>query len=294
MPNIPCERNVAGPDQPVCCSAPPECRPAQLADRALSSFISYRQSYSHHPARAPRYGGPAASGFGESDERVGLMSVGAREDDGDAVIEMDLLPPRWLDVQDDVAELLAEIARKTRTLDQLHQKHVLPGFADEHVKRREERDIEGLTQDITRAFQSCQKGIQKIDMMVRDAQRQGNISNSDEVMARNLKVSLAAKVGDVSATFRKKQAAYLKSASAASFRPCSSLTCSQRTPWSQRLRFFVALSGVHACTEPLQRSRHAGVGRRPLLFTVHSAPDQAGAAAARPQRSHHRAAGAPD
>ena len=48
-------------------------------------------------------------------------------------IEMDLLPPRWLDMQDEVTEHLTSIAQSTRKLDQLHQKHVLPGFDDEDV-----------------------------------------------------------------------------------------------------------------------------------------------------------------
>ncbi|KAF2875289.1 t-SNARE [Massariosphaeria phaeospora] len=177
-------------------------------------FISYRQSYSHHPAPKPRYGGPASNGFGDSgrlsDERRGLMSAGAFDDDGDAVIEMDLLPPRWLDMQDEVTEHLAEIAKQTRKLDQLHQKHVLPGFDDEDVKKREEREIEQLTQNITRAFQKCQKAIQRIETMVREAKLQDSINSGEETMARNLKISLATRVGEVSAMFRKKQAAYLK------------------------------------------------------------------------------------
>lgn len=139
------------------------------------------------------------------------MSSGAYEDDGDAVIEMDLLPPRWLDIQDEITEQLAEIAKQTRKLDQLHQKHVLPGFDDEDVKKREEREIEQLTQNITRGFQRCQKAIKRIEMMVREAKQQGNISNGEEMMAKNLKISLASRVGEVSAMFRKKQSAYLKS-----------------------------------------------------------------------------------
>jgi syntaxin 16 len=146
-----------------------------------------------------------------SEERQGLMASGAYEDDGDAVIEMDLLPPRWLDVQDEITEHLAEIAKQTRKLDQLHQKHVLPGFDDEDVKKREEREIEHLTQSITRSFQKCQQAIKRIETMVREAKQQGNINQGEEVMAQNLKISLATRVGEVSAMFRKKQAAYLKS-----------------------------------------------------------------------------------
>ncbi|KAL6702665.1 t-SNARE affecting a late Golgi compartment protein 2 [Coniothyrium glycines] len=177
-------------------------------------FISYRQSYAHHPQQKTRHGGSRPNGFADgrrlSDERQGLMAAGAYDDDGDAVIEMDLLPPRWLDVQDEVTELLADIAKQTRKLDQLHQKHVLPGFDDEDVKKREEREIEQLTQAVTRSFQRCQQAIKRIDAMVREAKQHGNIHQGEEMMAQNLKISLATRVGEVSAMFRKKQAAYLK------------------------------------------------------------------------------------
>lgn len=139
------------------------------------------------------------------------MSAGAFEDEGDAIIEMDFLPPRWLDIQDEITDILKEIARQTSDLDQLHQKHILPGFDDEDVKKREERDIEQLTQLITRNFQKCQKSIQRIEAMVREAKRKEKLSRSEETMARNLKISLASRVGEVSALFRKKQSAYLKS-----------------------------------------------------------------------------------
>jgi syntaxin 16 len=141
------------------------------------------------------------------------MSAGAYEDDGDAVIEMDLLPPRWLDIQDEVTELLADIATQTRKLEQLHQKHVLPGFDDEAVKKKEEKEIERITQQITRQFQSCQKAIKRIESMVRDAKEAGGISRGEETMAQNLKISLAGKVGDASTLFRKKQSTYLRSRS---------------------------------------------------------------------------------
>ncbi|KAL8645145.1 MAG: hypothetical protein Q9210_006874, partial [Variospora velana] len=177
-------------------------------------YISYRQSYAHHPAKKRRSNAPSANGFashgGESEERRGLMSAGAFEDEGDAVIEMDLLPPRWVDVQDEVTEILGTIAAKSADLDRLHQKHVLPGFEEEDVKRAEEDRIERLTQDITRGFHDCQKAIQRIDIMVRDSKRQGVVSRGDQTMARNIQVSLASRVQEASAGFRKKQSNYLK------------------------------------------------------------------------------------
>ncbi len=139
------------------------------------------------------------------------MSSGAFEDDGDAIIEMDLLPPRWIDVQEEVTELLADIAQKSAKLDKLHQKHVLPSFDDEDVRREEEGAIESLTQEITRRFHDCQKAIQKIGIMVREAKPQGGVSKGEETMARNIQISLAGRVQEVSAGFRKKQSNYLKS-----------------------------------------------------------------------------------
>lgn len=137
--------------------------------------------------------------------------MSAPDNDGDAVIEMDLLPPRWLDIKDEINILLNDIATKMKKLDHLHAKHVLPGFDDESVKAREEREIEALTSDITRGFVACQNRIRRIDAMLREQQQHGSTpSTADEKMARNLKISLATRVGDVSSTFRKKQSAYLK------------------------------------------------------------------------------------
>ncbi|KAL9128631.1 MAG: hypothetical protein Q9217_002727 [Psora testacea] len=177
-------------------------------------YITFRQSYAHHTAKKRRFVGPSANGFpsqgGDHEERRGLMSAGAFEDDGDAVIEMDLLPPRWLDIQDEVTELLDTIARKSADLERLHQKHVLPGFDDEEVKVQEEIAIERMTQEITRGFHQCQSAIQRIETMVREARAQGGVSKGDETIARNMQISLASRVQEASAGFRKKQSNYLK------------------------------------------------------------------------------------
>ncbi|KYG42908.1 hypothetical protein M433DRAFT_176378 [Acidomyces richmondensis BFW] len=177
-------------------------------------YISYRQSYTHHPAKRTRFSRPGGDGRHYSDaadsERAGLMS--GQFDDGDVVIEMDLLPPRWLDIQDDISATLADVAVKMKKLEQMHAKHVLPGFDDESVKALEEREIESLTQDITRSFIACQARIRKIDALVREQKLQqgGHLSKADETMARNLRISLASRVGEVSTLFRKRQSAYLK------------------------------------------------------------------------------------
>lgn len=124
---------------------------------------------------------------------------------------MDILPPRWVDVQDEVSDQLADIAQQSSQLDKLHQKHLLPSFGDEDVRKKEEGAIERLTQDITRRFHECQKAVQRIETMVREAKQQGRVSAGDETMAKNIQISLAARVQEASARFRKKQSTYLKS-----------------------------------------------------------------------------------
>lgn len=150
--------------------------------------------------------------FSADDDRLGLLSSGAYEaDDGDAVIEMDLLPPRWADVSDEVSELLADIAHKSQKLERLHQKHVLPGFNDDEAKKAEEGEIEQLTQAITRGFHDCHRCIQRVEQMVREGKAAGQISRADEVMAKNIQVNLATRVQEASSGFRKRQSTYLKS-----------------------------------------------------------------------------------
>ncbi|KAH8652475.1 t-SNARE [Xylariales sp. PMI_506] len=176
-------------------------------------YISYRQSYAHHPAKKTRYSAPSGNAFSDfgrggastSEDQQGLLS-GADYDDGDAIIEMDLLPPRWADVSDEVADLLADIAKKSQTLDRLHQKHVLPGFNDDEAKKAEESEIERLTQGITKGFHDCHRCIQKVEQMIRE----GNMTRAEETMAKNIQINLATRVQEASAGFRKKQSAYLK------------------------------------------------------------------------------------
>ncbi len=221
-----------------------------------NSYISYRQSYAHHPTQRNRYGpsstgdrfgGGASTGalFAGDEDRRGLLSSGAYDvDDGDAVIEMDLLPPRWADVSDEVAELLADIASKSQKLERLHQKHVLPGFNDEEAKKAEEGEIERLTQAITRGFHECGRCIQRIEQMVREGKANGQMSRADETMAQNIKVNLATRVQEASAGFRKKQSAYLKSKMPSSPDPYTKAEAD----------LFAELRGMAGLASPIERS----------------------------------------
>lgn len=188
----------------------------------MCSYISYRQSYAHHPIQRNKYGGSSASGpeafssaYSSSsyapEDRRGLLSTAGFDDDGDAVIEMDLLPPRWADISDEITELLADVATKGLRLEKLHQKHVLPGFNDDEAKKAEEAQIDRLTQSITKSFHECHRSIQRVEQMVRESKQSGTLTKAEETMAKNIQISLATRVQEASASFRKKQSAYLKS-----------------------------------------------------------------------------------
>ncbi|EFE39873.1 hypothetical protein TRV_05385, partial [Trichophyton verrucosum HKI 0517] len=214
-------------------------------------------SFAHHPSKKPRHIGGAwsdhADSTGNSEERRGLMSGSGFEDDGDAVIEMDLLPPRWMDVQDEVTDYLRDIAQKSAKLDKLHQKHVLPGFGDEEVRREEEDMIERLTQDITRGFHDCQRSIQRIEIMAREAREQGSVNKGEDTMARNLQISLAARVQEASAGFRKKQSTYLKSELETLKMQCL-LTFVHSSRLMVLILVEIELRGIDGMVSPLERS----------------------------------------
>jgi len=168
-------------------------------------YISYRQSYSHPPSS--RYA--PHSRF--TDPNTDLEEQGpllGQHDDGESGTELSLLPPHYVDVKEEVAEHLSEVVRKSAKLDKLHQKHVLPGFDDEDVRREEEHEIERLTQEITKSFYECSRSIKKIENMV--SSRGSNLTSAEREVAKSIQRSLAARVQESNAVFRKKQNAYMK------------------------------------------------------------------------------------
>lgn len=164
-------------------------------------YISFRQSYAHHPQF------PTTGGYDDSpEEQQGLMShagpAGGSDNDGFA-IEMDVLPPSWLDISDEVDDTLSEIKKKISHLDSLHKKNALPGFDD---RSAEEKEIEQLTYTITQQLHSCQNIMKRFESMTKDVTRPAEMK-----MAANMKISLATKIQEMSTSFRKMQSNYLKS-----------------------------------------------------------------------------------
>ncbi|KAI8325222.1 t-SNARE [Martensiomyces pterosporus] len=161
-------------------------------------FIQYRNSFGHVQRRRRTRNAEGTGGSsGQFAEEEGLIE--RQNDDGEMVIEMAHLPPRWVDIVDDVNEQMEDIARKITRLSNLHKSHLLPGFDD---RSAEEQEINMLTQDITTQFKSCGEVVRGIGQLQSHGQ--------EEVVGRNIQSSLAVKLQEQSAAFRKSQSTYLQ------------------------------------------------------------------------------------
>ncbi|ORX71987.1 t-SNARE [Linderina pennispora] len=155
-------------------------------------FIQYRNSFGHMQRRKRTQAQQQ-----QQNEEEGLIE--RQNDDGEMVIEMSHLPPRWVDLTEDVNEQLAEIEQKIVRLDELHRRHLLPGFDD---RSSEEREINMLTQEITQQFQASGQLVRNIGQMQAHGQ--------EEVVGRNIQSALAARLQAQSDGFRKSQSVYLQ------------------------------------------------------------------------------------
>ncbi|KZT71032.1 t-SNARE, partial [Daedalea quercina L-15889] len=168
-------------------------------------FISYRDSRaSSSRFRRSRVVTSYDDTLNDGDEQEHLIG----HEPGHVSIDAPL-PPRWVDVADQVEEILAGTQAKITVLDKLHAKHVLPGFSD---RSAEEREIEAATNDITKDFRQCHALIQRIGTTPKHSfpPAQSGSSHHEDLAAKNVQRGLAAKVQELSATFRKKQRVYME------------------------------------------------------------------------------------
>lgn len=132
----------------------------------------------------------------DGEEREGLIA--AEEGRGGAERGKGL-PPKWVDITDEINDVMDRLRQKMATLEKLHAKHVLPGFND---RSKEEREIEGMTADITRDLRRSHTLLTQI--------RPASNERNEIITAQNVQRGLAAKVQDLSGTFRKKQRVYMQ------------------------------------------------------------------------------------
>ncbi|SPO31696.1 related to TLG2 - member of the syntaxin family of t-SNAREs [Ustilago trichophora] len=122
------------------------------------------------------------------------------------------LPPKWMDVSDQVDQILSSIRPRMDRLSRLHEKHLRPGFAD---KSTEEKQIELLALEITKDFRRCSRLVAGLasftQHLIREAKRnQSDVTVRQIALAQNVQTALATRVQDLSGAFRKQQSLYLK------------------------------------------------------------------------------------
>ncbi|KAI8823970.1 t-SNARE [Fimicolochytrium jonesii] len=168
-------------------------------------FLQYRNSFSRTTSRRPAPSTATGGRHTDTSEKAGLI---ANEVDHDAevVVEMSVLPPKWIDVVDEVDEDVDRIRARITELDALHKKHLLPGFDDQ---MSDEQSIDRLTTAITDMFRDCERKVKRIALESNN-DTFGGAGRQNQALARNIQTSLATKLQELSGSFRKSQSNYLQ------------------------------------------------------------------------------------
>ena len=166
---------------------------AFIRDRT-NLFISYRQSYTHRP--------PPSYDFTDELDTP-LNHDHAKPLLNDEAVEMEEMPPQWLSVTTQLDAAVQKIQTDINELKPLQRKNALPGFDDRSTT---EKQIETKTVAITKGLHRCQELVKSFGVV---AESQPTVHLAQ--MARNIQISMAAKLQDCSTSFRQMQSTYLKS-----------------------------------------------------------------------------------
>ncbi|KAI8589405.1 t-SNARE [Geranomyces variabilis] len=165
-------------------------------------FLQYRNSFAR--TGGPRRPAPRQQqGLGvDTSERAGLIANEV-DQNAEVVVELSVLPPKWIDVVDEVDEEVIRIKARITELEALHKKHLLPGFDD---RMNDEKSIDALTTNITDMFRECERKVKRI---AQESQYLPASSKQNQALHRNIQTSLATKLQELSSVFRKSQSNYL-------------------------------------------------------------------------------------
>lgn len=155
-------------------------------------FVSYRQSFTRDPFSTP-FDNAASERLNEP-----LMNG----DDEDEAIEMEEMPPQWLDITNQLDKVINQIQHQIAQLQPLYKQNSLPGFDD---RSQVDKQIEQLRVSTTRAIRECQALVKSFSS-VANKQLDPNLHK----LALNIESAMAAKVQDCSTRFRQMQSSYLK------------------------------------------------------------------------------------
>ncbi|KAI8923284.1 t-SNARE [Entophlyctis helioformis] len=165
-------------------------------------FLNFRNSFARNNSqfRATTQGPSGGRDFYDTSEHAGLIANQGHA--GEVAVELSVLPPRWVDIVDEIEEDIGSLQHKITSLESAYKKHVLPGFDD---RIGDEQSIERLTDDVTRTFQMIQHKIKRVHMESRNTDQRQTKS-----LSKNIQTSLATKLQELSSSFRKTQSTYLR------------------------------------------------------------------------------------
>ncbi|CAM6094662.1 unnamed protein product [Calypogeia fissa] len=108
------------------------------------------------------------------------------------------LPPAWVDISDEVSSEMNKVKSKMADLAKSHGRALMVSF-DDNIG--EQRTIELLTAEITRALKKCEQKLRRLSG--------GQGVSGDETLRKNVQRSLATDLQALSMDFRKLQKGYL-------------------------------------------------------------------------------------
>lgn len=130
------------------------------------------------------------------------MALVPRSVDVDIELADSRLPPTWSDGLEEAQYALSRIRGKLKQLSALHSRHLQRPTLDD--TRNEEIQIEALSQEIMRMFNSCHKLIQQI-------RHDGlNGSNKERQLAKSVVAALVNSLQELSNNFKTSQGDYLR------------------------------------------------------------------------------------
>ncbi|ORX65213.1 t-SNARE [Anaeromyces robustus] len=172
-------------------------------------FIQYRNLYSKNTINSESLSVQVnPEGIESNDsERAGLIKknspfVMSMDNIGQEIIplnEITGIPSYWTDLVDEVNESVEYLTKEIQNLSELHRKHLIPNFEN---KDEEEQLINNKTDEITQTIVSCQRKIQNLGVP-------DTLDSQSAKLKKNIQVSLATKIQDLSQLFRKAQSSYL-------------------------------------------------------------------------------------
>nr|CAG4641923.1 EOG090X0AQP [Eurycercus lamellatus] len=113
------------------------------------------------------------------------------------------IPPDWTDSLEEAQYVLSKIQTRMKELSSLQNKHLLKPTFDDSMN--EEKQIDALTQEITKMFTTCHNCIKRIQNNCTSPSKGQTEAN----VAKNVVTSLVTTLQNLSNTFRSDQNAYL-------------------------------------------------------------------------------------